>query len=480
MSSHRQIQNEDNDQLLVETPFGRGLVVRRRSNDNPSSTKHEAIKEIRLLDWSQADSTRNNGRKGPMLYTTNDYNSVAPKKGDDVITPYGRGVVEEIVVIKISKKKVQTSNNNCKSVNNCGASLNGQESQKDKIDHKSNDRLLKKYRVSLTSWRLAGRSRVKCFLLSSQVKVVRTKILYEMNALERIDYAMGHKQIASKLFSQKKYGDALTLYAQAVEAVRYIQHTQSTSNEYRADLLVVIVTCSNNAATCCIHLEKFDEAGKFAKNALILLNALYNKREMKIHGVLMKDSQLSDAKIFGEWRGKSCLIIARSESKHDNISEALGRLLKAKEYILEFKNTEENDNTEQKRLKDLLKEILKLKGILIERRKHIREKEKARAQAMFSEKSADKKDLNDKNIHTNEGKEDSSKEKTHQDQPITTHAKLNKRVSFAKKLEDRLDVDVKEIDERDSPWYEEHKEALVLLAVGGIVCLTTALGLRKK
>ncbi len=481
VDSPKKFHNEDKEQLLVQTPFGKGLVIRTR----PGVNLEETMKEVRLIDWDQSvNSLKFSRNKCPMLYTTKDYKSVTPKKGDEVITSYGRGVIEETFIIKIHKKmdkEIDGSNDTEKSCK---------------------EQLLFKYRVSLTSWRLAGRSRVKCFVFASEIKVVRSKTLREMDALERIDYAMAQKVLASKLFAQKKYNDALILYAQAVDAVRYVQHTQSTSNESRADLLVVIVTCSNNAATCCIQLMKFEEAGRYAKNALILLNALNNKRGLKIHSVLMQNKLLSDAKIFGEWRAKSCLIIARSESKNDLIAEALGNLKKAKDYISEFMDKDGNNtNSQHKRLKDLLKEILKLKGSIIERRRIIREKEKARAQAMFADKASSNLEISAESKETPSGATNDvcSQAGTIKRSPdIQTHEeseqlnkvddnnkriKLQKQVSFAENLEEHLVMDSKEQEEsydKQEPWYEEHKEALVLLTLGGLMCLTTAFGLRKR
>ncbi len=474
-------QHDGTSELIVQTPYGRGLVIKVRELDDDFSTNKESIKEIRLLDWEQGVNNRSSkhGRsKGPLLYTTIDYNSVTPKKGDEVITPYGRGLIEETVRVGIDKKKIANEMNDSHEKRNQGSM---------------------KYRISLTSWRLAGRSRVKCYLFSSQIKVVRKKTVKEMNAFERIDFAMAQKSLASRLFVEKKYGDALTLYAYAVDAVRYIQHSQNTSNEYRADLLVVIITCSNNAATCCIQLLKLEEAKRYAKNALILLNALYNKRGMKIHGVMTKDKQLSDAKIFGEWRGKSCLIIARSESNKDMLDEAMASLKKGKDYISEYLNDESSPPEQKKRLRDLLKEVVKLKNILVEKKRIIHKKEKASAQAMFSDAERPSSKARKEKGSTYASSSSSNLEKAQQDvadekanhvekqeEKMTKEASFpsleTKQVSFSKDLMEKKHLINLENEEEEEiePWYEQHKEALLILAIGGLACLSKVLAFQRK
>merc|ERR1712194_615303 len=86
------------------------------------------------------------------------------------------------------------------------------------------------------------------------------------DAHEKVALAENQKLKATGYFTQKKdYDLALTTFASAVDAVRNVQHDHTSTNTVRADLVVVMVTCSNNAATCCIKMEKWDEASKFAK-----------------------------------------------------------------------------------------------------------------------------------------------------------------------------------------------------------------------
>jgi tetratricopeptide (TPR) repeat protein len=466
--------SNDQGQLLVQTPFGRGLIVRTRSSKSRCDESKGHIKEIRLLDWEHGSKNeRTTPTRVPMLYTTTNYPSISIQKGMDVSTPYGRGIVKEFVLVRIRKRK------------------------RDNTYH--DEKVLKKYHILLTSWRLEGRSRVVCFLFSSQIKAVRPKTLLEMDPMERVDFAMKQKQIAGQRFAEKHHEIALRKYAEAIDAVRYVQHTRQNSNECRADLLLVIVTCSNNAGTCCFQLGKFDEAIRFAKNALILLNALYGKRGMKIHNILLTDHNLSDSKIFGEWRAKSCLIIARAETSKKTFDAA--KLREAKIYISEYMNKELN--TDQKRLKDIMKEVAKIKNSIITEKQKYFEEEKAKAKKMFCTNSSRKTeqlqsiqsnkqcpttyDNQNSSIHRNKKelkKSYNASTITKKDKsPAQARKKAIKRVSFAEKLEEchvlKSEVDIVD-EEEEEPWYEEHKEALVLLTIGGLAFMTTIFGIRKK
>ena len=80
--------------------------------------------------------------------------------------------------------------------------------------------------------------------------MVRKHTLSEMDAYEKVELAQSQKLKATEYFSKKKdYSLALNSYAGALDAVRNCQHDHSSTNEVRADLVVTMVTCSNNAAT---------------------------------------------------------------------------------------------------------------------------------------------------------------------------------------------------------------------------------------
>ena len=87
--------------------------------------------------------------------------------------------------------------------------------------------------VRISSWRLARRSIVTCYLSQDAVEVVRPRRVFEMTVHEKIEHAQELKEQASTEFSKKQYSEALTLYAKAVDAVRYVQHTSGSTNEVR-------------------------------------------------------------------------------------------------------------------------------------------------------------------------------------------------------------------------------------------------------
>src|SRR6056300_1481852 len=89
----RRQEPEDADQVIVQTDFGKGIVVRTRKSDG--------IKEIRLFADGESitsSSSRAVGNRGEpnMLYTPKDYPSVTACVGDDVICQYGRGILKEV------------------------------------------------------------------------------------------------------------------------------------------------------------------------------------------------------------------------------------------------------------------------------------------------------------------------------------------------------------------------------------------------
>ena len=284
---------EDADQAIVQTPYGRGLVIRSRP---------DGIKETQLLEWGEDDhpsspgSRRRRPKRSPnMLYSSTPFPSVPVMVGDDVTCRFGRGVVKNIDRVRGTKKP--------------------------------------KYTIELKSWRLSGRSSVICYV--TECSVVRKHTLSEMDVFEKVELAQSQKAKATGYFSTKDFDKALMTYATAVDAVRNIQHDSTSTNEVRADLVLAMITCSNNAGTCCVKLQKYEEAAKFAQNALVLIDALYNKRRKKIHTILNKEGTL-DAKLFGEWRAKSYMIMARSRICQGRVKDAVDILKKAKLVVTKY------------------------------------------------------------------------------------------------------------------------------------------------
>jgi tetratricopeptide (TPR) repeat protein len=472
-----------------------------------------------------------------MLYSAADYESVDIQQGDDVQTVFGRGRVLNVIAVKI-RQSIETPMTD---------PLLQTESDKLAVS----ERQLTKYQVQLTSWRLAGRSTVKCFLFhtpSCPIRVLRKKTLTEMNARERVEFAQRQKSSAIQIFAQKKYQQALNIYAGAVEAVRYVQYDSDSSNECRADLVEVMVTCSNNAATCCVQLQKWSDAQRYAQNALVLLDALYSKRGMKIHAILTKHTPgLCDAKLFGEWRVKSYMIIARALGEKEEYSEALEILKKTRDIITLYTTGDEAERAVDSKvgqdsivkLKNQEREVARLVSTFLEQKKESLKRERATAQAMFAPHGVEDDKTSPSSNTSGSGTADTTNSTAISDvspagnlsatspniispspcpSPRTSPSPLSalkpsskslvssfnttnssnpkpdtkpnhapKRVSFADKLEDTciLDkaqddaIDDDDNDDNDEPWYLEHKEALVVLALGALASLSFILMRRK-
>jgi len=442
---------EDKDQALVVTPYGKGTVVRTREKEK---NHDDVIREIELTDWIKP-VTKNRRQRPSMLFSPTNFPSVAPKVGDDVKTLFGRGTITAI----------------------------------------RDDSVLV---VRISSWRLSGRNTVTCYLSPSDpnIQVVRPKTVYQMSVYEKVENAQKLKADASVKFTAKQFKEALELYSEAVNSVRYAQHTQNSTNELRADLLVVMITCCNNAATCCIQLQDWDKAYKFGKNALVLLEALYKKRgDSKIHDVLNQEG-FGDSQLFGTWKVKSYIVIARGLAEKFDTEEALEHLKKGQEMLTIFKK--EGDVRFQQ-LASQEKQIRKLQIKCKERLKAERKKERQRAKAMFGG-SDEKKDPDEKNnsneggkqatAYSDKGGKKSTAHNTSTVMPVENggseklspekipHEKSsaeNSTSSFADKSKPGWAND----DDAEPTFWEEHGEALCIAGVGA-VSLLSFLAFRRR
>jgi tetratricopeptide (TPR) repeat protein len=432
-------QPEEKHQALVQTPYGRGMVIRTRKQEH----SEDVMREIELSEWVKP-VTPNGSPRPSILYSTTQFPSIKPEIGDEVLTIYGRGRVMDIRAEQVV--------------------------------------------VRLSSWRLAGRSLVTCYLFQGAVQVVRPKKIYEMSVEEKVEHAMEFKEKATKTFASKEYGDALELYAKAVDTVRYVQHKANSSNELRADLLVVMITCCNNAATCCLQLREWDRAQKFGMNALLLIDALYEKKgKSKIHDLLNREG-VSDSQLFGTWKVKSCLVIARGLAEKHDTQEAIKTLKTALDVIATYKAEGES---KFKQLEGQEKELRKLYIVCKDRLKAERQKEKKRAVAMFGGGASkeEKKDVEKKDTEKEspssprsvtvspDTKPEAAEEEVFDDMPPMKHTPMKKRVSFAEGSKPGNESE----DEDDEPsLFDEHKEAIFIVAGVAIGTALTLAFLRRR
>jgi len=221
---------------------------------------------------------------------------------------------------------------------------------------------------------------------------------------------------------------------------------------------------------------------------------------MKIHTILNKEGTI-DAKLFGEWRVKSYLIIALSCIERDDLEGATAVLKKAKvvamEYIDEIKTKEQSNisKEESASLKGLtlqVKEVRRLMADCVEKKKEAKKKEKRRAQAMFSptkekvvsiapskkdENETDTStpavnhvDLQDNQITSTDAPDVPSKSPTRKsvlNGKSTIAQNVKKSVSFSQNPPQVKEFD-SFADDNEGPWYSEHREALVLMALAGL------------
>ena len=144
--------------------------------------------------------------------------------------------------------------------------------------------------------------------------------------------------------------------------------------------MLVMITCCNNAATCSLFLSRFEDARKFAKNALILIDALYEKREKsKILELLYREG-MEENKIFGVWKVKSLVLIARGLAESYESEDAISTLKKALGIVTTYKR--EGESTYQQFVSQE-KQIRRLHKTCKQRIIAERKKEKQRAQAFF-------------------------------------------------------------------------------------------------
>eukprot|EP00957_Ditylum_brightwellii_P151937 11569922-Ditylum_brightwellii.AAC.2 len=95
-----------------------------------------------------------------------------------------------------------------------------------------------------------------------------------------------------------------------------------------------MVMCSNNAGTCCVQLEKLDQAHQFATNHLVIW-MLFMLNGVKIHSILMEDGY-TDTKLFGEFTTKSCLPLATALHAHDKHDKAIATLKAAMAVVTKY------------------------------------------------------------------------------------------------------------------------------------------------
>jgi len=243
-----------------------------------------------------------------------------------------------------------------------------------------------------------------------------------------------------------------------------------------------MITCCNNAGTSCLFLSRWEDSFKFAKNALLVLDALYEKRDTSKILKLIYSHGVDASKLFGVWKVKSLLLIARALAEKHETEDAMSNLKTALGIVTIYKK-ESDSMCQQLALQE--KQIRRLFTSCKQRIIAEKKKERQRAQAMFNSGSGKSKSMNHTEtmvqpipIETNpsqQEKEEEGKEKMNapssstsheisnegkedEESTVALHSPRTKRVSFAdgNKPGSLLDDDEEE-EEQVPSFFDEHK-----------------------
>jgi hypothetical protein len=180
--------------------------------------------------------------------------------------------------------------------------------------------------VCLSSWRLSGRSKVTCYLASHEVVVVRLKKISEMSVHEMVMFVQELKEKAAREFATKDYAAALLTSTRAIDAAQYVNRKSgSSSSILQLNAVTLTVACSIRAAACCRQLNQSHEAATIAQDALVIIgNTLEAPKldgSIRTHVKNKRDHGYN--RVFGEWRVKNLLVLARVSIEQQDYEQAL-------------------------------------------------------------------------------------------------------------------------------------------------------------
>lgn len=245
-----------------------------------------------------------------------------------------------------------------------------------------------------------------------------------------------------------------------------------------------MITCCNNAATCSLFLSRFEDARRFAKNALILIDALYEKREKSKILELLYHEGMEENKIFGVWKVKSLVLIARGLAESYESEDAISTLKKALGIVTTYKR--EGESTYQQFVSQE-KQIRRLHKTCKQRIIAERKKEKQRAQAFFRSpgskepskqentsanttqmlaETVQRKQVEEKKeVPSSLSKARESSDRNSAEDLSVSQDSSKKRVTFEDRSKPGSNTNV---EDDGSTFFEEHKEAMLLIT-GGVV-----------
>lgn len=169
--------------------------------------------------------------------------------------------------------------------------------------------------VTLSDWRLADGKSPLLFLQPASV----TKIDLVAEKLKR---GAALKTAAAVRYGAGDWSGALDAYLEAVQEIRYLG--DNLRNEERAAVFMQTVACYNNIALCCLNLEKHGDGVTFARNSLLLIEALERRmaQDSEVWRCLEAQHSMTEAKL-KEWKRKSCFYLGKGELLRKNFELAV-------------------------------------------------------------------------------------------------------------------------------------------------------------
>lgn len=180
--------------------------------------------------------------------------------------------------------------------------------------------------VRLSSWRLSGCSAVTCYLASNEVVVVRIKKISEMSVHEMVVFVQELKEKAAREFAVQDYTAALFTSTRAIDAAQYVNRKSgSSSSILQLNVVTLMVTCSIRAAACCRKLDQSNEAETIALDALVIIGNTLEHPKLDGQSIRTQVGKADHgySRVFGEWRVKNLLVLARVSIEQQDYEQAL-------------------------------------------------------------------------------------------------------------------------------------------------------------
>ena len=123
---------------------------------------------------------------------------------------------------------------------------------------------------------------MNCFLNISDLTYVPKKKFNETNSLEKIEAANEKREMAKRALANNDLAAADSLYTQATFFLQNTDNAELTDNHDRAAMIESMIACKNNNAMTSLKLKRYKEAIQHATEALLLLDAVYKQRGLKV------------------------------------------------------------------------------------------------------------------------------------------------------------------------------------------------------